>query len=257
MGAINGTSVLLYSNGTAIAMQRGLTISWEIDLPDATNKESAGWANHICGLMNAKIDFDALFSTGLMTDTPAILGAKDLMNYIINKTSLLIAILGGPFPIVGVCDMSSINFAAPMESAMSLAGSLKVNGGLYPLTGTIAQMLTSPNGGGCSYDTMTVSGTSIQSAIVASGSVDVRSNDVSITDTSVYKVILYLTKNSGQLPSVGLFKQGDNYKSNVVVCTAGLNIITLTATSTDTVVLMFSNTAAANWLTTPIYLFKV
>ena len=42
MAKINGTSVLLYADGTIIALQRGLNISADVDLPDASNKESAG-----------------------------------------------------------------------------------------------------------------------------------------------------------------------------------------------------------------------
>jgi predicted secreted protein len=257
MAAFSGTTVLLYSNGQAVAMQKGLTISFDVDLPDATNKESAGWAEHITGLMNAKIDFNSLFSTGLMTDTPAVLSAKDLMDYILNSTSLLIAILGGPFPIVGQCDMNSLNFGAPLEQAMTLAGSLKVNGKLYPLTGTMAQLLTDPDANGTDYDTLTISGTAITSAINATGSAYTISNGFAVTNTSSYKVITFLTKNSGQLPSVSITEINYTNVSNVVALTEGLNIVTLTVTSNCAGGLKIINTGAANFAMTPIYVFKV
>jgi predicted secreted protein len=256
MAAINGTTVLLYSNGTAIAMQKGLTISFDVDLLDATNKESAGWTEHLTGLMNAKIDFNSLFSTGLMTDTPAVLSAKGLMDYILNSTSLLIAILGGPFPIVGQVDLNSLSFNALQESAMTLAGSLKVNGKFYPLTGSMTQMLTDPKGTSYDYNTFGVSGTAITTAINTGGSVTAFSNTVAITDTSVYEVIFYLNLNSGQLPTFVL-SDGSSNKSNAVQSVAGLNVITLTATGTGTYYLKMYNTSAANFYTTPIYLFKV
>jgi hypothetical protein len=63
MAKINGTSVLLYADGTVIALQKGLNISADVDLPDASNKESAGWAEHIQGMRNATLSFDALYST--------------------------------------------------------------------------------------------------------------------------------------------------------------------------------------------------
>jgi predicted secreted protein len=258
MGAINGTTLLLYSAGQAIAMQKGLTISFDVDLPDATNKESAGWAEHITGLMNAKIDFNSLFSTGLMTDTPAVLSAKDLMDYILNKTSLLIAILGGPFPIVGQCDMNSLSFTAPLEQAMTLAGSLKVNGKLYPLTGGMVQLITDPGGISSSYDTFTTSGTAITSAITASTD-NCHSNSFSVSIGDVFKFITFLTLNSGQIPTVELNEVGGGAAliSNVSQLVAGLNIATLTATATKTGSMIIQNTSAANWKTTPIYLFKV
>jgi hypothetical protein len=40
MGKINSTLVVLYADGVAIALQRGLSISADADLPDTTNKES-------------------------------------------------------------------------------------------------------------------------------------------------------------------------------------------------------------------------
>lgn len=257
MAAINGTTVLLYSNGTAIAMQKGLSISLDVELPDATNKGSAGWAEHITGLMNAKIDFNSLFSTGLMTDTPAILSGKDLIDYILYSTSLLIAILGGPFPIVGQCDMNSLSLSALLESPMTVSGSIKVNGKLYALTGTMAQLLTDPDEYYNDYDTMSISGLKILSAINAGGDVKVLSNTFSATLGGVFKVITFLTWTSGEYPNVDLEDAGAISKSNVVTLVAGLNIITLTATATETVSLTFANTAAANFATTNIYVFKV
>ena len=124
MATVNGTVLNLYSEGVLVAYQKGLSISVDQDLPDATNKESLGWAQHINGLLTAGIDFDALFSSGLLTDTPAVMGAKDLMDYILNRESMLIEILGLTYPIVGEADLSKLTIGAPMENAMTLAGNL-------------------------------------------------------------------------------------------------------------------------------------
>jgi len=258
MAAINGTAVLLYSGGQPIAMQKGLSVGLDVDLPDATNKESAGWAEHLTGMMNAKIDFNSLFSTGLMSDTPAILSAKDLLDYILNRTELLVSVLGGPYPIVGKADMSSLSFDAPMEGAMTLAGSVKINGPLYVLSGTMAQMITDPDEGGTDYDTHTVSGTSFTSLINSAGNAYVNSNTISVADTGVYRFVTYLTVNSGQVPTVGIWDNTSAYISNTQALVAGLNFITLTATATDaSASLRLTNSGASNLTTTPIYLFKV
>lgn len=256
MSAINGTSILLYSDGQPIAMQKGLTVGWDVDLPDATNKGSAGWAEHIIGLMNAKIDFNALYSTGLMTDNPKVLSAKDLMDYILNSTSLLVAILGGPFPIVGKADLSSLSFDAPMEAAMTLSGSLKINGALYPLTGTLTNLITNPSASVQEYDTLTVSGTAITSAVNASGTVRCGSNVFNVTIGETLKLMFYLN-NAVNLPRLVLIEAGTaNEVTNNVLPVAGLNMITLTVTSTVSAYLKFYNTSAANWNTSPIYLFR-
>jgi hypothetical protein len=260
MAVINGTVMLLSSEGVNIALQRGVSLGVNLNLDDATNKESAGWANHISGMLNASIDFDALFSAAA---TP-VMSAKDLMDYILNRKSLLIEILGLGYPIVGEADMSSLKFTAPLEQTMTLSGSLKVNGPLFVLsaakefgTGKMANLLTDPDDGGTTYDTLTVLGLAITSAINAAGGAVVQSNTFAVTSGNVVKFITFLTKTSGELPTVSIAKSSDgSLVSNQVSLTEGINLITLTVTDTVTATVSLSNTAAANWKTSSIYLFK-
>lgn len=259
MAAINGTNILLYSNGKAVAMQKNLSFGVNDSLSDASNKESAGWSESIGGMRDAPIDFSSLFSTGLMTDTPAVLSAKDLMDYLTARTDLLVAILDGGYPIVGKVLMSSLKFDAPKEEVMGLSGSLKVDGPLYVLRDTLANMITDPDGNTTDYDTLTVSSISITSAIKSTaGAKKCDSNTISVADTGVYKLAVFLTLNSGQAPTVGLWDNTSAYISNTQLLVAGLNFVTLTATATDaSASLRFSNSANGNWSTTPIYLFRV
>jgi predicted secreted protein len=254
MAVINGTTLLLYSEGVLVGVQRGLSINVGLNLEDATNKESAGWEQHISGMLNATIDLDALFSSPASPD----MNAQALMNYILNKESLLIEILGLGYPLVGEADMSSLKFDAPLEGVMSLSGSLKVNGRLYVLSGTAAQMITDPDGNSSDYDTLTVSDLKITSAIkTTAGAKKCDSNTISVTDTYTYIFATFLTLNSGQLPTVSIWNNMSAYISNTQALVEGLNIITLTATATDSSAsLRFSNSSNANWSTSTIYLFK-
>jgi len=262
MAAINGTALLLHSDGQVVALQKGVSITVDTDLPDATNKESAGWAQHIQGQLNAKIDFSALFST----EVTAGMGANALMDYIINRQSLLISILGMSFPIVAEVDISSLSFDAPSEGAMSLSGSMKVKGQLYCLRSTSANMITDPDAGGVGgapgYSTLTVSGNKITLAAVTGGvgTALCYTNALSITDTYVYKLITFLQVGSGSGPTVGLYDSSPTILiSNSALLAAGLNIITLTAIGTDANgYLRFSNTDNCSWATiSDIYLFRV
>jgi predicted secreted protein len=260
MAVINGTVMLLSSEGVNIALQRGVSLGVNLNLDDATNKESAGWAQHISGMLNASIDFDALFSAAA---TP-VMSAKDLMDYILNRKSLLISILGLGYPIVGEADMSSLKFTAPLEQTMTLSGSLKVNGPLFVLsaakefgTGKMVNLVTNPEGVGHDYETYTVSGTAITSAINAAGSAFGHSNSFAVVTGDVLKCAFFFTKTSGEIPTCILTEVGVDDRSNSGVIVEGLNIITLTVTLSATVVLAFRNTVAAAWNTTPIYLFKV
>jgi hypothetical protein len=231
-----------------------------MDLPDATNKESLGWAQHILGLKNAKIDFTTLFNPGLITDTPPVpMSAKALMDYILNSETLLITILGLGDPIVGEADMTSLSFDAPLGNTMTLAGSLNVNGPLYSLSGTMTNMNTIPDQGGVGgYSPLTVIGIKITEATSAGGAAYCMGNTISVTNGGVYKLALFLTHALGQVPSVALYDNTSADISNVVALVNGLNLVTLTSTSNDaSASLRFRNSAATSWSTSDIYLFKV
>ncbi len=250
MAAINGTVCLLYSEGVVIAYQKGLSISVETDLPDATNKQSAGWAEHINGMRNAKIDFSALFSASALP----VMSANDLMNYILTRETLLVSILGLSVPIVAQADMNSLSFDAPLEGTMGLSGSLKVKGPLYLLKSPSNNLITDPDGTSNSYDTLSLSGTTILSAIDTTAAF-CRSDTFAIDSGTSVKVITFLTLNSGEAPSVVLDEAGVGDRSNSVAVVAGLNVVTLTATASATVELKIVNTAATNFSTSPIYVF--
>jgi len=253
MAKINGTSVLLYADGEAIALQRGLNINVDHDLPDASNKESAGWAEHLsdAGFLNATVGFSALFSTTGKS-------AADLLTYITGRSSLLMVIVGGiSFPLIGEVDVSSISLTGDMEQPSALTGNMKVNGNLYQLKGTSASLITDPDAGGTDYDTFTISGIAVTSAINAAGTAYANSNTISVTIADVIKVAVFLTLNSGEAPSMGIWDNTSAFISNQAALTAGLNIITLTCTGTDaSASLRITNTGAANFTLSSIYTFK-
>lgn len=250
MAVINGTDLLLYADGTLIAAQKNCTISVEQDLFDATNKESGGWARHGSGLLSAKIDFDSLVSTTGKSYT-------ELMAYVTGRKSLLITVLGLGYPIVAEVDISSISLSASQESAMGLSGSFKVNGALFVLNGTSANVMTDPDGTSSNYDTFTISGTAITSGINIADSAIAQSNTFNIANGDVWKVATFLTLNSGQAPYVSLLEVGVGAKSNIVQLSEGLNIATLTATADVTgAVLAIENTAASNFALSTVYVWK-
>jgi len=251
MAKVNGTSLLVYADGTLIASQKGCTINWEQDLPDATTKDSAGWEEHINGMRRCSVDVDGLFST-------TGLSASGLMTYITNRQSLILLIDGGGFPIIGQANIKTISINAPQEDSSGLSASFTFKGGAYMLTGTFANMMTDPDGNTTDYDTFTISGIAVSSAINAGGNAFANSNTMSIADTGVYKVITFLTLTSGQAPSVALYDNTSADISNVEALVAGPNVITLTATATDaSASLRIRNTGATNFSLTNIYVFKV
>lgn len=251
MGKINGTLVLLHADGEAVALQRGLTITAEQDLPDTTNKESGGWAEHEnIGLRNATVSFDALFSTTGKS-------AADLLAYITGRTSLLMVIVGGiSYPMIGEVDLSSVSLTGTMEQPAALSGNLKVNGPLYQLKGTSASLVSDPDATGTDYDTFTISDIAITSAINTAGTAYAHSNTFSVTNGDVIKVCVFLTSNSGEVPTVEICESGSTIVSNQESLAAGLNVVTLTVTKTCTAHISLRNTGAANWALSSLYAFK-
>ena len=248
MAKFNGTGILIYSNGTEIAAQTGLSIALQQALLPASTKNNAGWEEHINGQRSFNIPFEALQST-------TGLSAKELYDYIIGRTNLLVFVLGFGVPIIGECDLADCTVNAPVEGTVGLTGNLKGNRALFQLRGTKAQLITDPDGSGQTYDTLTISGIKITSAINLSGAAAMYSNPFAITNGGIYKVVLYLTLNSGEAPYVAIGDVGGDY-TNVVQLTAGVNVITLTATSTASYAFIIRNTAASNFRTSNIYVFK-
>lgn len=249
MAKFNGTGILIYSNGTEIACQTGLSISLQQALLPASTKNSAGWEEHINGQRSFNIPFDALQST-------TGLSAKELYDYIIGRTNLLVFVLGFGAPIIGECDLADCTVNAPNEGTVGLSGNLKGNRTLFQLRGTKVQKLTDPKGVSTDYETYTTSGVRVTSAINLAGTATTLSTVSAVVNTATYKVVFFLTLNSGQVPSVVITDAGAG-KSNAVAAVAGINVITLVATDTGNYSLQFYNTAAANWSTSNIYWFRI
>lgn len=249
MAKINGTNLLIYADGTLIASQRTCTVSWEQDLPEASTKDSTGWEEHINGVRRCTCDFDALIST-------TGLNSVELIDYILNRANLVLLIDGGGFPIVGEATVKNISLTGAKEEAAGLTGSFKFTGPAWMLTGTFVNLMTDPDGVSTDYDTFTVSGIKVTSAINLAGAATAKSNVFAITNASTYKAVFFLTKTSGELPIVGLVETGVALRSDAVQTVEGVNICTMIANASSNCSFYIENSAAANFALTNIYLFK-
>lgn len=252
MGKLNGSLILLAANGTVIAAQKDVSLDVSRNLFPTTNKESDGWDEHGNGEKSVGVPFSSLQSTTGLSD-------KILFDFINTQASLLLVINGFTVPFVMEVDLQSMVINAAMESAVGLSGTFKPSGRIYRLASTSVQMITDPDAGGTDYDTLTVSGLAITSAIKSTaGAKKCDSNTISVVDTGVYKLFIYVSLiYSGQLPFVGIWDNTSAYISNQAQLVGGFNLVTLTATATDvSASLRFSNSANGNWFTSNIYLFK-
>jgi hypothetical protein len=213
MAKINASLLLVYADGVVIASQKNCTVNWEQDLPLTTDKQTAGWETHINGVRRATCDFDGLYST-------TGLSAEALIDLIVDRVSILLVIDGGGFPIVGEAKPKNISVNAPMEDAVTISGSFVFKGPAWLLSGVYENLITDPDAGGTDYDTLTVSGLAITSAINASGGANCDTNNFSITNASSYKLVCFLTKTSGQLPTAVFYYPSLNF-SNIVQLVEG------------------------------------
>jgi hypothetical protein len=143
MAAINGTLYALFSTAgtisTAVASTdkiyscKSASLKVDIDLPDATTKESAAWAEHITGLRGATVDFAGVWDEA---GSATALTATEIMALIIagnvtKKFAFIPAALGVVIPgwkFMG--NFSNLGITADFEKPCEFSGSAKATGAL-------------------------------------------------------------------------------------------------------------------------------
>jgi len=129
MGKINGTLYCAYSETDKILHNVNSSLNVEQDLPDVTNKESAGWAEHINGLRNWSIDFDGLYDEDGSGITPdeimaAIIGRSADTTVYFKPTS------GATTGWTGEGTFKFCKLDAPAEGGLKYSSSIIDNGPL-------------------------------------------------------------------------------------------------------------------------------
>lgn len=123
MPKINATDLLVYVGAVPIAHSTSATINIEQDLPDATTKDSGGWADHINGLKSWSIDTDAL------VDYSASYGAEELFDNLKNKNNIVVRWSTGSGSYwEGTASVASMTMNADMESPLAYSASFTGKG---------------------------------------------------------------------------------------------------------------------------------
>ena len=142
---INGTDLTLYiptedtDNDDAsttwepIALSRSCSVSISADTPDASNKDSSGWAESISGQRSWSISFDGLvdFSLTLAGGQPNIVA---LWTYFNSRSKIKISYGQDGYYWYGDAYIASLEQTAENESTATFSGSLTGTGAL---TGSI------------------------------------------------------------------------------------------------------------------------
>jgi len=130
MAKINGTLNAIINGSDKVLHQANSTLNVNVDLPDATTKESAGWAEHINGLRDWEITFD-----GKYDETGEGLTPDEILAAIIGRTAdaaVKFTTDGatGAAGWTGDGTFRNISINGAQEVPITFSGSIKGNGAL-------------------------------------------------------------------------------------------------------------------------------
>lgn len=129
MAKVNGTTMLIQSGSDTLLWTKSCTLNIEQDLPDATTKDSSGWAEHINGLRSWTIDFDGAWDVSGSGMTP-----NELIAIIVGRTADATVKFGTSAAFAtgftGSATVKNISVSAPMEDTATFSGQLVGNGAL-------------------------------------------------------------------------------------------------------------------------------
>lgn len=128
MAKVNGTLFAVYSGSDKILSSTSATLNVNQDLPDVTNKDSSGWAEHINGLRDWSIDFEGMYET-----TGSGLTADEIVAIIVARTADA-TVSFTPDALTSGWDGSgtfqNISITADMEAGVTFSGTIVGNGAL-------------------------------------------------------------------------------------------------------------------------------
>lgn len=128
MAKINGSVIIPQIGGDAVLHTTNATLTIDVDLPDATTKDSAGWADHIHGLRNFSLTIEGYAAYNATTGNVA-----DLLDLIIDRTSATFQFApsgAGNTMVSGSVSLANLELGANMEETASLSSTLTGKGAL-------------------------------------------------------------------------------------------------------------------------------
>jgi predicted secreted protein len=126
-GVFNGTNLVIKVEGTVVGHTTSCTLSVNMDVADATTKDSAGWSEGIAGLKSGEISFDGL------VDYSDANNAEQLLDYLIARTQVT-CVFGtattGDSIYTAEGYISSLEQSAEMEAAVTFSGTITLTGAI-------------------------------------------------------------------------------------------------------------------------------
>jgi predicted secreted protein len=140
MGAISGSLYAVFTGATTTTLEanrlfsmKGSTLNTDVELPDVTTKDSAGWLQHLVGNKNWSIDFNGIYDTSASTTTitPDELMAMYLAQTGSTITSFIPKVLGtATAGWTGLATIKGLKITGDMATGIAISGSFVGNGPL-------------------------------------------------------------------------------------------------------------------------------
>jgi predicted secreted protein len=140
-GVFNGTSLVVMVGTEVVAHATSCSLSFSVDLPETTDKQSGGWTEHLAGAKSWTLTTD-----GLATVDPAATASYyttgELMSAIANRTAVTVwftTVSGttkvtGDLSWTGSAFIESMDITADMESPVTYSASFTGTGALTQAT---------------------------------------------------------------------------------------------------------------------------
>ena len=143
-GVFNGTSLVVLIGSEVVAYATSCSLSIAIDTPDASTKQSLGWADEIRGQRSWSLTTDGLATVSPTTTVANYVSLPELTNLAIQGTAVTVkfttvdnSVVGGVTPVTGdaywtgSAFIESVDMTADMENPVTYSVSFKGTG---PLT---------------------------------------------------------------------------------------------------------------------------
>ena len=133
MALINGTNLVIKVGGVPILKATTASIEMSVDMPDATTKDSQGWAEFFAGVRSWTLSSDGLIDYA----TSASVETDELVGMLIARSTVAVTFgtsTTGDMLLSGNAYVSSISQTADMESPSGFSVTFQGTGALTQST---------------------------------------------------------------------------------------------------------------------------
>jgi predicted secreted protein len=133
MALINGTNLVIKVGGVPLLKATTASLEMSVDMPDATTKDSAGWAEFFAGVRSWTLSSDGLIDYA----TSASVETDELVAMLIARNTVSVTFstsTAGDMLLSGSAYVSSISQTADMESPSGFSVSFQGTGALTQST---------------------------------------------------------------------------------------------------------------------------